>query len=70
MEASASGYVISQERLLACFPCNLGGFSARRTFSLKAPEPTRKASNLSQDLAPREQLVVARDRVSFRYSGV
>jgi hypothetical protein len=53
MEASASGYVISQERLTACFPCNLGGFSACHTLPLKAPEPTRKASNLSPRASPK-----------------
>jgi hypothetical protein len=53
MEALASGYVISQEDSLAGFPCNLVGFSACHSLSLKALEPTRKASNLSPRPSPK-----------------
>jgi hypothetical protein len=38
MEASPRCYVIWERRLVARFPCNLAGFSARSTLPLKDPE--------------------------------
>ena len=58
MEASPCCYVISERRLVARFPCNLAGFSARSTLALKDPEPPRRAPNLSPEPSPKE----SRDR--------
>jgi hypothetical protein len=50
--------VISERRLVARFPCNLPGFSARSTLALEDPERPRRAPNLSPEPSPKEVVPV------------
>src|SRR5262249_2308554 len=52
MEASASGDVMWETRLVKRFPCNSGGFSACSTLFLRDPESPRRAPNLSPERSP------------------
>jgi hypothetical protein len=44
--------------LVARFPCNLVGFSARSVLPLEDPEPPRSAPNLSPEPSPKEAVSV------------
>jgi hypothetical protein len=68
MEDSPCGYVTWQRRLVARFPCNLAGFSARSPLALNDPEPPRGAPNLSPEPSPREARICCRPRQPRRPS--
>jgi hypothetical protein len=53
MEDSPRCYVIWERRLVARFPCNAAGFSARCTPPLKDPEAPRKTPDLSPEPSPK-----------------
>jgi hypothetical protein len=58
MENSPCCCVTWERRLVARFPCNLAGFSARSTLASKDPEPPRRAPTCPQNLAPKDAVSV------------
>src|SRR4030095_15620371 len=59
MEAAPHSYTIREQRLLARFPCNLAGSSARCTIPLKCQSLPGKLRTCPQNLAPAQPALQA-----------